>query len=61
MLQSHKNRLGYRQPSGLVAPLAMGTGLLEPARPGQLIRSLRLSEPRQEWGLGQPQQREEGK
>jgi hypothetical protein len=33
-------------------------GLLEPARPGQRIRSWRLREPWQQWVLGQPQQRE---
>jgi transposase len=32
--------------------------LLEPARPGQRIRSWRLREPWQQWVLGQPQQRE---
>ena len=33
-------------------------GLLEPARPGQRIRSWRLRKPWQQWVLGQPQQRE---
>jgi len=33
-------------------------GLLEPARPGQRIRTWRLREPWQQWVLGQPLQRE---
>jgi hypothetical protein len=33
-------------------------GLLEPARPGQRIRSWRLREPWLGWVLGQPQQQE---